>query len=69
MNTPLAQTRSVSRRELLALSLAAGTAMGLAEPLAAQTSPKNSADPRRSSPKLYKMRKSINLWAFPIRNG
>lgn len=65
MNTPLAQTRNVSRRELLALSLAAGTAAGLAAPAAAQTPPPNAPDSRRSSPKLYKMRKSINLWAFP----
>lgn len=65
MNTPFAQTRNVSRRELLALSLAAGTAASLAGPATAQTTPPNAPDSRRSSPKLYKMRKSINLWAFP----
>ena len=71
MNTPFAQTRSVSRRELLALSLAAGgaAAVGLPAQLEAQTSDatkqRPSPDARRSSPKRYKMRKSINLWAFP----
>ncbi len=71
MNPTFAQTRSVSRRELLALSLAAGgaAAAGIHNPVAAQspaaTGSSKAPDARRSSPKRYKMRKSINLWAFP----
>ncbi len=71
MNTPFAQTRSVSRRELLALSLAAGGLAAASAPAAlhAQTTTganqTKTTDARRSSPKRYKMRKSINLWAFP----
>lgn len=71
MNTPFAQTRSVSRRELMALSMAvagASMATGLGGQATAQTSKPDQAksvDARRSSPKRYKMRKSINLWAFP----
>ena len=70
MNIPFAQTRSVSRRELMAMSLAVtGAALGMNERVEAQTTaapvqPAKS-DARRSSPKRYKMRKSINLWAFP----
>ncbi len=69
MNTPFAQTRSVSRRELLAMSLSVTGAAALSQSVTAQTpnaatQPKP-VDARRSSPKRYKMRKSINLWAFP----
>ncbi len=68
---PFAQTRSVSRRELLAMSLAAGATGALTGALTGvtqaneQATTAKPADARRSSPKRYKMRKSINLWAFP----
>ncbi|MGL4550729.1 MAG: sugar phosphate isomerase/epimerase family protein, partial [Gemmataceae bacterium] len=53
MTTPL------SRRDAIHAALAAGTFAGVAG--AADTRP----DARRSSPKRYEMKKSINLWAFP----
>src|SRR5262249_19710384 len=46
-----------------ALALAAGGA--LAATGAAADAPKAKPDPRRSAPKRYDMKKSINLWAFP----
>jgi hexulose-6-phosphate isomerase len=53
----------VTRRTALGTALAAGaaaftptTAVGAAEP---------QPDPRRSSPKRYEVKKSINQWAFP----
>jgi sugar phosphate isomerase/epimerase len=53
----------ISRRTALWTALAAtGGAVALSDHAAAQQ-PK--ADPRRSSPKRYDMKKSINLWAFP----
>ncbi len=70
MNISLGQTRSVSRRELLALSLAGASvaACSLSSTSQAQSpasSTSTAPDDRRSSPKRYKFRKSINLWAFP----
>ena len=53
----------LSRRQLIGTALAAAaTAGGAAEPTAA-AQPK--PDERRSSPRKYDMKKSINLWAFP----
>lgn len=67
MNTPFAQTRSVSRRELLSLSMATAATAALTTVPAAAKPPEPSAvkDERRASPVRYAMRKSINLWAFP----
>jgi L-ribulose-5-phosphate 3-epimerase len=55
----------LSRRDLLGAAAIAGAATGLAAGrLAAQDAP--APDERRSSPKAYpKLKKSINLWAFP----
>jgi L-ribulose-5-phosphate 3-epimerase len=70
-NPTLAQTRSVHRRELLALSLAAAAATGATAATAGRAAPapeqtvSAQPDSRRASPKRYRMRKSINLWAFP----
>ncbi|MGN6543613.1 MAG: hypothetical protein ACTHK7_01075, partial [Aureliella sp.] len=77
MNGPFAQTRSVSRRELLSFSmataaaaLASNTALSQT-PAASQASGSASAasssprDDRRASPVRYNFRKSINQWAFP----
>ncbi len=47
----------VTRRAALGAALAAG--------VGACASGQDRADPRRSSPKRYDMKKSINLWAFP----
>ena len=69
MNITLAQTRSVNRREILSLSMAAAATAAIVPgaALAHQPAapPEGSTDARRASPKRYKMRKSINLWAFP----
>ena len=49
----------VTRRTALVAALAAGAAaLGADAPVA-------EPDPRRSSPRRYDMKKSINLWAFP----
>jgi hexulose-6-phosphate isomerase len=51
---------ALSRRDALYVALAAGTAATF--PAGAEAA---RADDRRSSPKRYTMKKSINLWAFP----
>ena len=60
---PAHKTSSISRRRALQL------AMGVAGVTAASTASTEAApkekDERRASPKRYKMKKSINLWAFP----
>lgn len=56
---------SMHRREALLATMAGiGLSSFAFEPVHAGTSPAP-ADSRRSSPKRYKMKKSINLWAFP----
>jgi L-ribulose-5-phosphate 3-epimerase len=70
LNVPFAQTVAVDRRDALRCGLAAlgiATAVtGLASTSIAQEAPAaKPADQRRSSPKRYEMKKSINLWAFP----
>ena len=60
---PAHETSTISRRRALQL------AMGVAGVTAASTASTEAApkekDERRASPKRYKMKKSINLWAFP----
>lgn len=51
----------VTRRAVLCTALAAGTAAAAAPAATPDAKP----DPRRTSPKRYDMKKSINLWAFP----
>ncbi|MBM3848233.1 MAG: sugar phosphate isomerase/epimerase [Verrucomicrobia bacterium] len=58
------------RRDLLKLSVAAAAALpalafGGALPASAAIPPGPQTDARKASPKLYRMKKSINLWAFP----
>src|SRR5215213_1787221 len=54
----------LSRREAIKSTLAVAGAAALgAQSLSAAEGPKS--DARRTSPKRYDMRKSINLWAFP----
>src|SRR5262245_42019927 len=61
---PTSQPDRPSRRDALQTALAAAGGAALASPgPAAAEQPK--ADPRRSSPRRYDMKKSINLWAFP----
>ncbi len=66
---PFAQNCSITRRSALlsGLSAAATTALTAPTLIAAQgqQASTNASDDRRSSPKRYAMRKSINLWAFP----
>src|SRR3989442_1957874 len=58
-DSTLISRRAAIRSTLAAASAAAFTPNAVIE--AAQTKP----DPRRSSPRRYDMKKSINLWAFP----
>jgi L-ribulose-5-phosphate 3-epimerase len=62
------QARPVmSRRAALRSTLAAGTAVASAahiDPAGVQAA-SQTADSRKASPKPYRMKKSINLWAFP----
>src|ERR687883_585905 len=53
----------VNRRTALQSALAGGTAALVAA--RGEAAPAAQPDPRRSSPKRYDMKKSINLWAFP----
>jgi hexulose-6-phosphate isomerase len=52
---------TVTRRAALGTALAAAGAVLTTSAPAAESKP----DPRRSSPKRYEVKKSINLWAFP----
>ena len=54
---------SLDRRDALRTVAAGGALLAAASAGAAEPKPK--ADPRRSSPHRYSMKKSINLWAFP----
>jgi hexulose-6-phosphate isomerase len=54
---------SLDRRDALRAVAAGGALLAAASAGAAEPKPK--ADPRRSSPHRYSMKKSINLWAFP----
>jgi hexulose-6-phosphate isomerase len=61
---PNLEGNSITRRTALQSALAAGGAAALAQTGdAAQAQP--APDARRSSPRRYAMKKSINLWAFP----
>jgi len=61
---PWGMQQPVSRRTLMQSALAAVGAAGLT--VADERSASAEAvDSRRASPKLYDMKKSINLWAFP----
>ncbi len=57
---------ALSRRDALKSAIfAAGASLAAAATVPAQEAPKSAPDDRRSSPKRYDMKKSINLWAFP----
>lgn len=73
---PLGQTRRIHRRDALAAGIAAWGLTAATGPANAadqssgqqpEGSERNAqpADDRRSSPKRYRAKKSINLWAFP----
>ena len=55
----------INRRSAIRSTLAATVATsGLSAAAHSRAAP-DAADPRRASPKTYRMKKSINLWAFP----
>ena len=60
-NPSLPTSNPLSRRTVLQTTLAATAAVALAPAAESQAKP----DPRRTSPKRYDMKKSINPWAFP----
>lgn len=68
---PFAQNKPLDRRDILKWStfgLAAGAAIGATSnstTSAQQTSTTQPADTRKRAAKRYRMKKSINLWAFP----
>jgi L-ribulose-5-phosphate 3-epimerase len=64
-NQPIADDNPISRRTVLQSALAAGSAAALAGSADAAQNQSAQADARRSSPRRYAMKKSINLWAFP----
>ena len=59
---PEHSANSFSRRSALKMAIGA---TGLAAAGSNQTIAKEKPDPRKSSPKKFSMKKSINLWAFP----
>src|SRR5260370_25242017 len=62
---PCPDQNPITRRGALQSALAAGGVAAIAgSSSGAQTQPAK-PDPRRSSPRRYNMKKSINLWAFP----
>ncbi len=65
----LAQSASlINRRSAFRSTLTAAAGASLAaglQPLRADPQADRPADPRKASPKPYRMKKSINLWAFP----
>jgi L-ribulose-5-phosphate 3-epimerase len=63
-NDPLLST--INRRAAIRSTLAATVATsGLSAAVHSQAAALDAADARRASPKTYRMKKSINLWAFP----
>ena len=66
---PGQESSPVNRREALASSLAAATAALAAAPSVTREAAAQAplaVDPLRASPRSYRMKKSINLWAFPF---
>src|SRR5271154_2993468 len=56
----------INRRAAIRSTLAATVATsGLSAAAHSQAAAPDAADARRASPKTYRMKKSINLWAFP----
>lgn len=65
-SVPFAQNQPIGRRDALKCGLAAlgASALAAGEAGAAETPPQV-RDARRTAPKRYEVKKSINLWAFP----
>src|SRR5258708_6749506 len=57
--------RRAALRSTLAAAGAAAVARGVPSATASAQAAPDAADARRASPKTYRMKKSINLWAFP----
>lgn len=65
---PLGQNRAVSRRDAIVVGLAASGIAAATSTNAQESSrppAKSPGDDRKSSPKRFAMKKSINQWAFP----
>ncbi len=64
-SSALSDPSGLSRRDLLRAGAVAGWSALAFEPVRAADADRPTPDVRRSSPKRYDMKKSINLWAFP----
>ena len=64
------ETSSINRREAIVSTLTASAALatwpGAASEAGARAMELKVAGPLTGSPKSYRMKKSINLWAFPF---
>jgi L-ribulose-5-phosphate 3-epimerase len=65
-SVPFAQNQPIRRRDAIKCGLATigATALASEQSMAAETSPVK-RDDRRTAPKRYNLKKSINMWAFP----
>ena len=68
-NSKSQSSSSINRRQALVSTLAATAGLaagpGNAPAAAADLAQPSAVDSRKGSPKPYRMKKSINLWAFP----
>ena len=66
LTAPWGTPQDLSRRSALKLAMGmTGVAAAATAATPKPTEPPSKPDPRRASSKRYKMKKSINLWAFP----
>jgi L-ribulose-5-phosphate 3-epimerase len=62
---PIPNEKPITRRTAIQSALAVGSAAAIAGAADAAQQPAPQPDARRSSPRRFNMKKSINLWAFP----
>jgi L-ribulose-5-phosphate 3-epimerase len=62
---PIPNDKPITRRTAIQSALAVGSAAAIAGATDAAQQPAPQPDARRSSPRRFNMKKSINLWAFP----
>jgi L-ribulose-5-phosphate 3-epimerase len=62
---PIPNDKPITRRTAIQSALAVGSAAAIAGATDAAQQPAAQPDARRSAPRRFNMKKSINLWAFP----